>query len=163
MPLTKVQEKFSKWHTELPPLCAIYRTASEKRRYPRIPVQMTLKVKVHGRSSAVFCNARIVNISRGGMCLEWTGCATCGGYLTGKIHPECIFSPYDLHADKSYNLMFTVKTPAGEILAFRGKAVYVYRYHEEEQVGIAFTDMPEDVFDKLAAIVMAGCPQYPDY
>ena len=154
MSATQVAREFIKWQKQKPPICTIYHQTSEQRKHQRIPVKMALKVRVQGKSSAVFCETSIVNFSRGGICIRWDSCAKCGGYLTGKIHPGCIFGTYDYNAKRSHELVFYVKIPDSDaVVRFRGKAVYVYRSRGKEQIGIKFIQISEETLNMIESII----------
>lgn len=132
-----------------------YDRIMDKRKSLRLPVDMlTLDVDIRGQSSAFIYKTHIVNISTGGLCLEWNCCRECSGYTAGDIHPDCIFAPYSDDIRNSLELVFYVPVPrTDKVVDFKGKAVYTYKHESTEQVGIVFTEISDHTLELLMNIV----------
>jgi hypothetical protein len=126
----------------------------DRRKHPRIPVSVGFKCNVKGTYPEFFYTTVIYNYSEGGICIKWNFCETCTGYTQGKIHPECIFSPYDYHKEDAEELVFHVELDNYEFdFNFKGKAVYTLQEEDgSEKVGIVFTDISDDTLQSMKEI-----------
>lgn len=123
-------------------------STGERRENVRIPVTVGFKCNITGTDSEFFYTTEINNFSAGGMCITWRFCDACSGYTEGKIHPDCIFSPYDYHSSESGELIFHIELANYEQdLNFRGKAVYTLKQKSDEKIGIAFTDISDSTLE----------------
>jgi len=122
----------------------------ERRKHPRIPILVSLEVYVGGVVSQVFYPAALVNFSRGGVCIEWTHCNECLGYLEGGIHPFCIFSPFNVNTPDSKELTLKVDIDNADIEpVFHGKVAYTLKKNGKEYIGITFTRISPEVLNML--------------
>jgi len=136
---------------------AVHNSVMDRRKNLRMPVDiLAMEVDVRGLSSAFIYKAHIVNLSRGGVCLEWNNCRECPGYMSGEIHPDCIFSPYDNEKPGSNDLLFYITIPwTGQTIEFKGKAVYTFKEYGTEKIGIIFTEISKKALELLESIIEA--------
>jgi hypothetical protein len=134
-----------------------YKTYSrilEGRQSLRIPITMTLQVKVEGKITNMFFDTRVVNFSTSGICIEGTFCSECYGYTAGDIDPACVLAPYNGNRESSNELYFSMKHPdLDEPLTFCGKAVYCYKQGKDEKIGIVFSSISRDTLRTIQKLI----------
>ena len=126
----------------------------ERRKSIRIPVSMGFKLNVRGMEPEFFYTTFLLNFSEGGICIQWDYCDECTGYLEGGIHPECIFKGYDYSEPGSKELVFHIELANYEKdINFKGKAVYTWKEGGTEKVGIAFTEISEEMLEFMKKVI----------
>jgi hypothetical protein len=95
-----------------------------------------------------------VNVSEGGMCVEWTPCEECRGYLPGEIHPDCIFAEYSFHREDSDTFYLSLFLSENDVINFAAKVVFVIKKEEDkEYIGVSFVDIDESTRNKIHDII----------
>ncbi len=127
----------------------------ERRAWTRYPVQMHLKF-CYGDSekSKIIFPGVAVNISMGGMCVEWTPCEECSGYQAGAIHPNCIFSRYDTKLPESESLLLSLFLSESEVVNLYTKVVFVIRKEDgHEYLGLSFDEIDIDTKRQVEELI----------
>lgn len=127
----------------------------DRRAWPRCPVNIHVKL-AHGTAEAskVIFPGTAVNICEGGMCIEWSPCGDCRGYVQGSIHPECVFAPHSRGNRNGDVLYVSLFLSEQEVVHAAAEAVYVNKAEEErEYIGIAFADGKEHLKTEVRNII----------
>lgn len=137
------------------PVSDAERELAERRAWKRYIVQMHMKF-VYGGSeqSKVIFPGTTVNLSLGGMCIEWTPCEVCSGYTPGGVAPDCIFARYDMNAPGSEFMVLSLFLAEDDIVNLSAKVVFVIKQPKDgEYIGLSFTDLDEYSVNRLADII----------
>lgn len=128
---------------------------AEKRIWKRFPVQMHIKIHYgSSESSMVIFPGATVNLSQGGVCIEWTPCEVCAGYRAGGLDPQCIFARYDMNISTSELLILTLFLSEEEYIEIQTKVVFILKQPDgTEFVGMAFSNLDEETKQKVSEIL----------
>ena len=125
----------------------------DRRGSVRIPVSVAFECNIRGTHPEFFYTTIIYNYSEGGICIKWNFCEECTGYTEGKVHPDCIFSPYDSHKKESEELSFHIELANyDQDLNFRGKVAYTWKIDNVEKIGIAFTHISDSTINFMKKV-----------
>jgi hypothetical protein len=127
----------------------------ERRAWQRFPVQIHAKVQYATEmSSAIIFPGTTVNISGGGMCIEWTPCDQCQGYIPGDIHQNCIFSSYNNSRENSNILYISLFLSEEDVINLTARAVFVMKKGgDKEYIGIAFINLDEYTQGRINEVI----------
>ena len=129
----------------------------ERRAWYRYPVQIHMKF-FYGQSekSKIIFPGTTVNISAGGLCIEWTPCETCSGYAPGAIDSNCVFSRYDISRSDSELLYLSLFLSEDDVINFTAKVVFVIKREDgTEYIGLSFVDLDDYTRGCLNDIIKA--------
>jgi hypothetical protein len=117
-----------------------------RRKSLRIPVGLSVNIRVSDKASGFIKEAALLNYSSGGVGIQWDMCDPCTGYEPGGIAPDCVFSPFNGLVEGSRELDFHLELANFEQnIEFSGKAVYTLRESGIEKVGIVFTRISDEM------------------
>jgi len=128
---------------------------SEKRACERYPVHIHAKL-VYGTTEAtkVIFPGTAINLSEGGLCMEWTPCEECQGYLAGEIHPDCIFYPYSMQKKDSDTFYVSIFLAENDVLNMNVKAVFIIKKQEDmEYIGVSFIETDANTVKRIRDII----------
>jgi hypothetical protein len=129
--------------------------ADERRTWQRYPVQMHIKF-YYGKSenSKIIFPGTTVNLSMGGMCIEWTPCEQCAGYIPGGVHPDCIFSRYSYAESGSEDLLITLFLSETDEVTVYSRVVFVIKQEDgTEYIGASFVNNEPETMKKIEEII----------
>ena len=126
----------------------------EKRAWKRFIIQMHLQV-CYGQSaeSAVVLPGATLNLSMGGMCIEWYPCEQCTGYEPGGIHPDCILSRYDKNSENSEIMYVSLFVSELDAVTLATKVVFTMKKDDMEFIGVCFWDIDENTKERIRNII----------
>jgi hypothetical protein len=127
----------------------------DRRAWKRYPVQIHMKF-YYGETekSKVIFPGTTVNISRGGLCVEWTPCDECEGYDAGGIDDNCIFAHYDASRENAASLYVTLFLADDDVVNLTAQAVFVMKQQSgTEYVGFSFTDLDKFTQERVDAVI----------
>ena len=128
----------------------------ERRRSPRFGVRVAAKLTdASGHKTLRVASSWTIDLSIGGVKIEWPCCDDCGGYQDGSIHQLCVLKPYDSRMCNSLELSLCLELPDREVINVHGKISYVQRSPEThlENIGIEFTSFEGDGREQLARVL----------
>jgi hypothetical protein len=129
----------------------------DRRTWRRFPVQIHMKLYygTDERSQIIFPGTT-VNISSGGLCVEWTACRQCQGYQPGGVHPACIFAGFAYTVPESAPLDVALFLAEEDVVEMPAKVVFIMRHGDaSEYLGLAFIDMGAAARRRVDQIVTA--------
>ncbi|MFH1707500.1 MAG: PilZ domain-containing protein [Planctomycetota bacterium] len=118
-------------------------THDDRRTWRRFPVQIHMKL-YYGASerSWIIFPGTTINISSGGLCVEWTACRQCQGYQPGGVHPACIFADFAYTAPRTTPLDVALFLADEDVVELPAKVVFIMRRGDAaEYLGLAFVDL----------------------
>ena len=125
----------------------------EKRKHARVVTSRDVTVDMYGGAHDIACTRNVVNLGKGGMCIEWERCSDCRGYTEGSVHPDCILNRYFKGTPDSHEILFQMELPnSNEMIGFHGKVAYTFKYDDKEKIGIVFTDISDKTLRKLERV-----------
>ncbi len=127
----------------------------DRRAWKRFPVQIHMKFSYGQREqSKIIFPGTTVNLSEGGMCVEWTPCEDCSGYAPGGVSPDCIFSRYSLQADDADTLYLTLFLSEDDVVNITARVAFVIKKGQaSEYLGLSFVDLDEYTSSRIGQIL----------
>ena len=128
----------------------------ERRAWKRYPVHIFLKIHHQtGEDADAVSPGVSVNLSMGGICIEWDPCPECAGYTPGSIHDNCIYARYDNNRENSEILSVAIYLCEDDILYAKVKAVFTIKKNAKEMIGFSFCSNEQAVMERIQEIINA--------
>lgn len=127
----------------------------ERRAWQRYPVQIHMKMSYGANEqSKIIFPGTAINLSLGGMCIEWAPCEACGGYVPGAMSPDCIFSRYSVDDANAEILYISLFLSEKEVINLSCKVVFVIKKEQNtEYIGLCFVNIDKNTQQMINDII----------